>query len=114
MEKKRFFHLDSDFFNEEFIYENKACSRYAYIDLFILALDKDKTTRLNRRFVDGKRGCVYMTQTELAKRWRWSRGAVAHFLNIMQDMEKIEMVKLPSVNCKVIKVLDYDLFSGED
>lgn len=57
---------------------------HAWLDLLLLANHTDKKTMHRGQLVVCKRGDVNLSLTELAKRWRWSRKAVKHFVETLE------------------------------
>ena len=67
--------------------------RSAWIDLLLMANHKDFKTLYKGQLVERKRGEVNTSTRYLAERWRWSRGRVNRFLELL---EMDEMVTLNS------------------
>lgn len=67
--------------------------RSAWVDLLLMANHKDFKTLYKGKLVERKRGEVNTSTRYLAERWRWSRGRVNRFLELL---EMDEMVTLNS------------------
>lgn len=61
----------------------------ARIDLIILANHKPWTFFVRGIRVDIDRGQLWYSQESLAKRWKWSRGKVIRFLEILENEQQI-------------------------
>lgn len=73
----------------------------AWVDLLMLAQYED-----NENF---KRGCVYKSKKQLAKRWRWSEGKVTRFLNGAENGASIRAVNR-ALNGTVIIIENFDFY----
>lgn len=82
----------------------------AWCDLIFLAYYADSVTYIRGRKIQTKRGCVYKSSEELAKRWRWSRGKVLRFLDGLTSREQI--IQHPSNVTTCISIVNYDLYLG--
>lgn len=83
----------------------------AWCDLIILAQYSDSTMYVRGIRIDTKRGCVYMSSDNLAKRWKWSRGKVLRFLSELETIRQIVQQKSNVINC--ISVTNYDKYQSD-
>lgn len=65
--------------------------RSAWIDLLLMANHKDFKTLYKGKLVERKRGEVNTSTRYLADRWRWSRGRVNRFLELLEADEMVTL-----------------------
>lgn len=59
--------------------------RSAYLDLMLMAFYKDTTVLTKKnRIVEIKRGQVFTSETDLAKKWGWSRNKIRHYFRVLE------------------------------
>lgn len=67
----------------------------AWHDLIFLAAYKDTFVFVRGVKVDVKRGQAAVSERMLAERWKWSRGKVNRFLDVLKDVQRIEPQTMP-------------------
>lgn len=102
---KGYFAVSRDFLNEEIFHKEPASRGQAWIELIGLAKFKDEPFLVNGQLVEGKRGCIYVSQTALSERWKWSKNKVIRFLKLLQTLGKIELRSNHVINC--ISIVNY-------
>lgn len=96
---------------EDDLYFDEPFTRWmAWQDLIRLACFKPYKSHIRGILVEHKRGCVYESQDNLAKRWQWSRGKVLRFLKELEQEERIVQQKSNVINC--ISVVNYDKYQS--
>lgn len=86
------------------------CKNMAWIDLLLLANYEDNFFYVRGNKVDVKRGqCGYAEET-LAKRWKWSRGKVRRFLEMLVKEEKI--VQQKNNVTTLLSIVNYDTYQS--
>jgi len=76
------------------VWEDKPFSKgQAWIELIMLAQHKDTKKLIGAGPIDIKRGSLPTTQTELARRWGWSRTKVNRFLEELKADNMIQTDK---------------------
>jgi hypothetical protein len=86
------------------------CKNMAWIDLLLLTNYEDNYFYVRGNKVDVKRGqCGYAEET-LAKRWKWSRGKVRRFLDMLVKEEKI--VQQKNNVTTLISITKYDEYQA--
>ena len=78
----------------------------AWRDLLLMACYEDCILYVRGARIEAKRGCVYMSEDNLASRWKWSRGKVRRFLEYLENETKIVQVKSHVTSC--ISIVKYD------
>lgn len=77
------------------VWEDKPFSKgQAWIELIMLAQYMDTKKLLGAKPINIKRGSFPTTQTELSRRWGWSRNKVRRFLS---ELESDGMIKTEKV-----------------
>lgn len=99
--------LSSGFFNQK-----PFDKWHAWEYLLLHAKYKDGTEFVNNRKIDTKRGCVYISQDNLAKEWGWSKCKVLRFISILQNEGMVILQKNHTINC--ISIVSYDMYQGDD
>jgi hypothetical protein len=93
------------YFSEEF------CKNMAWVDLLILANHAEDYYFVRGVKVTVKRGQVGHSAETLAKRWKWSRGKVKRFLDLLQSQEQIVVNKDNVMT--LITILKYEQYQGD-
>ena len=83
----------------------------AYLELVRLANDRTYTKEYNFAPKTFRRGCVYMSNTMLAARFRWSSTKVGVFLNELSASGHVRITG-KGIN-REIELTDYDSFVKE-
>jgi hypothetical protein len=86
----------------------------AWIDLLLLANYKPGGFILQGMYVKVDRGEVGWSEKRLARRWKWSRGKVRRFLELLKKEEQIEQRVVQADNrlkC-VITIINYEQYQG--
>lgn len=73
----------------EHYFKEPFCKNMAWIDLLLLANHKQASIRKRGITLNINRGEVGLSETELAKRWRWSRRKVDGFLKELKKAHQI-------------------------
>jgi len=97
--------LNSDLWKQESFTRGQA-----WVDLILLANYAEGFIRARGIKIIILRGQVGVSQVELSKRWKWSRGKVNRFLNELETEEQIEQQK-NNVN-SVITIVNYERYQG--
>lgn len=88
----------------------KFCFRAAWIDLLLLANDKDTVFQpAHHPSISIKRGQVCWSQLRLAQRWSWARDTVDAWLKQLQSQGRITY--RPGKLVTLITITNYDLFN---
>ena len=82
----------------------------AWVDLVGLANHKDGYIRVRGNRVEIPRGTVGWSAVRLGKRWRWSRGKVARFLDELETEQQI--VQQKNAITSLIKIIKWDDYQG--
>ncbi len=85
----------------------------AWIDLIILANHKDNEINVRGNIIKIPRGTVGMSQENLAKRWKWSRGKVNRFLNFLEKKSE-NIIQQKSFTISLIHLRNYNRFQSGD
>lgn len=85
---------------------------HAWLDLLLLANYTDKKMLYKGEVITCKRGDVNLSMSELAKRWRWSRKAVKHFLRVLEN-DKMVTTRV-STTRTVITLVNYEKYQLEN
>lgn len=80
----------------------------AWIDLLLLANFADSVTFIRGNRVTIKRGQVAYSREWFSGRWRWSRGKIDRFLDMLERENMIGRQKSAVINC--ISILNYDAY----
>lgn len=80
----------------------------AWIDLLLLANFADRVTFIRGNRVTIKRGQVAYSREWLSGRWRWSRGKIDRFLDMLERENMIGRQKSAVITC--ISILNYDTY----
>lgn len=88
----------------------------AWVDLLLLANHKEQKVLLNGSWGVVGRGQILTSAYKLAERWKWSRGKVARFLDVlkMDKMLDIECSKGGTTNGTTLTVVNYSFYQGDD
>lgn len=71
---------------EHWIWQDKPVSKgQAWVDLILLANYKTEKFPFKNMVVEGKRGTIYRSITQLGERWGWSRNKVKRFLEMLES-----------------------------
>ncbi len=70
-----------DLFQEERVFSKFE----AWVDLLMMANHKADKVMINSTWVPVKRGQRLTSMKQLAERWRWSRGKVKNFLDLLKE-----------------------------
>ena len=98
--------------SESVLYLSEPFTKWqAWCDLIMLAYFKDSVLYVRGIKVEAKRGCVYKSSEELAKRWQWSRGKVLRFLMYLETEQQIVQQKSNVITC--ISILHYDKYQSD-
>lgn len=100
--------ISRDFLDDPLFHKEPVSKGQAWIELIGLAKTKEESIVVNGQIVQCKRGCVYVSQRDLAARWRWSRNKVDRFLNTLQSLGRIESQFSSIINC--IAIINYNDF----
>ena len=84
----------------------------AWVDLVGMARHRDGYGRKRGIRIEIARGCLLMSEQELAERWQWSRGKVRRFLYELRMEHQIELQK--SNVSTLIKIENYETYQGSD
>ena len=84
----------------------------AWHDLIFLALWKDTQLVVRSIVVNGKRGCVYVSQTALAERWKWDKKKVIRFLKMLEKLDRVTLQKSNVINS--ISINNYERYQSND
>lgn len=103
---KGYFCISREVLDDELFHSEPLDYGHAYIELVGLARWKDGDLYIRKVNVHGKRGCVYVSQDNLAQRWKWSKGKVIRFLKKLQECGKVELQKSNIIDC--ISICDYN------
>ncbi len=94
---------------DNWIWEDKPFSKgQAWIDLILLAKFKDEKFAFKDSVVEGKRGTVYKSISNLADRWGWSRDKVRRFLRQLESDGSVQLK--PTVHNTSITVINYSIY----
>lgn len=80
--------------------------------LFLAQWETGKQTVVRGIVVDEKRGCVYMSQSSLAERWKWDRKRVIRFLRLLEKLGRVELQKSNVINS--ISITNYEKYQSND
>lgn len=80
----------------------------AWIDLLLLANFADRVTFIRGNRVTIKRGQVAYSREWFSGRWRWSRGKIDRFLDMLERENMIGRQKSAVITC--ISILNYDAY----
>lgn len=100
--------ISRDFLDDPLFHKEPVSKGQAWIELIGLAKQQEEPIVVNGQIVQCKRGCVYVSQRDLAARWRWSRNKVDRFLNTLQSLGRIESQFSSIINC--IAIINYNDF----
>lgn len=92
---------------------DEACRRWAWADLCHMAQYEDGVRIIKGQVVPLKRGELVASIRFLADRWRWSRGKVSRFMELLQNphIAKIETVR-ETPGGTVYRVVSYDTYAN--
>ena len=81
----------------------------AWIDLIMGASWEDEMVRVKGNKFNNEIGCIHVTQSFLAIRWKWDQPKVSRFLQYLCDEEMISLVRLKKMT--IIRLLNYDEYN---
>lgn len=84
----------------------------AWFDLLLLANIEDRDMFIRGNRIAVKRGMVVNSKDCLAGRWRWSRGKVTRYLDMLETEGMIEQQKSNVITCISITKFDYYQLDG--
>jgi hypothetical protein len=84
----------------------------AWVDLLMLTNYQPGYILVAGQKVDIQRGECGWSQLQLAKRWRWSRGKIARFMDELKTDSQIEMKT--STRTTIIKICNYDTYQFQE
>ena len=84
----------------------------AWFDLLLLANIEDRDVYIRGNRIAVKRGMVVNSKDWLAGRWRWSRGKVTRYLDMLETEGMIEQQKSNVITCISITKFDYYQLDG--
>lgn len=84
----------------------------AWFDLLLLANIEDQDMFIRGNRIAVKRGMVVNSKDWLASRWRWSRGKVTRYLDMLETEGMIEQQKSNVITCISITKFDYYQLDG--
>lgn len=84
----------------------------AWFDLLLLAYIEDRDVYIRGNRIAVKRGMVVNSKDWLAGRWRWSRGKVTRYLDMLETEGMIEQQKSNVITCISITKFDYYQLDG--
>ena len=84
----------------------------AWFDLLLLANIEDRDMFIRGNRIAVKRGMVVNSKDWLAGRWRWSRGKVTRYLDMLETEGMIEQQKSNVITCISITKFDYYQLDG--
>jgi len=83
----------------------------AWVDMILLANHEDKKFLIKGQLLECKRGQLAYSQESLGERWKWTRGKVRNFLNIL---EKDSMITHKSNHLTtIITICNYNKFQDK-
>lgn len=82
----------------------------AWVDLLLLAKERESQERIRGIAVTVPRGYVCMSHVELAGRWKWSRGKVIRFLTELETLQQIEQHK--SNVTTLIEIVNFPMYQS--
>ena len=85
----------------------------AWIDLLLVAEFTDGEFYSRRGIIKYKRGDCLYSLTDLAERWKWSRGKVRNFLTYLEENKMIKR-KLEKNTYSVITILNYSQYQDKN
>lgn len=95
------------------LYFAEPFTRYhAWIDLLLMANHKPGVIYKRGIRLNLDRGDVGMSELELSKRWRWSRGKVRRFLSEMESEKEQKIVQQKSNLTTCIHIVNYGKYQG--
>ena len=78
--------------DDELWKKNRRFSQWeAFENLLLMANHKKGRISIGYREVEVRRGEVFTSQKQLAKKWRWGIGSVNRFLNYLKTLGKVEI-----------------------
>lgn len=86
------------------------CRNMAWVDLLLLANHAQKVFYVRGIMVTIERGQTGYSSDALARRWRWSRGKVTRFLNVLEMDRQIVQQKNNVTN--IISIVNYEMYQG--
>jgi len=104
--------LSRDIFKNPLYFSEPFTKIQAWIDLVLLAENKDAEIHIRGITVNVKRGQIAISQDTLAERWKWSRGKVIRFLNGMEMVQQIVQQKNRIIG--LISIVYYNDYSIND
>ena len=84
--------------------------RSAWIDLLLSVNHEDRTIMINGRPQKIGEGQRWLSQTALAKRWKWSRNKVNRFLHILVEQQMVTLSGTPSGT--LLTIVNYGKFQS--
>lgn len=100
--------ISRDFLDDPLFHKEPVSKGQAWIELIGLAKTKEEPIVVNEQIVQCKRGCVYVSQRDLAARWRWTKSKVKRFINTLQRFGRVESQFNRVTNC--IAIINYNDF----
>lgn len=88
----------------------------AWIELLLLASHADNKMMINDNWVVIKRGQLHTSVLKLAARWKWSRGKVLRFLDVLKTdgMLNVECSKGGTTNGTTLTIVNYSVYQDSD
>ena len=88
----------------------------AWIELLLLANHADNKMMINDNWVVIKRGQLHTSVLKLADRWKWSRGKVNRFLDVLKTdgMLNVECSKGGTTNGTTLTIVNYSVYQDSD
>jgi len=99
--------MDTDLWLEE-----KFTRGQAWIDLLMLANHQDGFVRVRGVKVEVKRGQIALSEVELAKRWKWSRGKVRRFCSELESKTVQQIEQQKNNVTTLISIINYEKYQG--
>ena len=88
----------------------------AWVDLLAMANHTDGRMLINGGWFDIQRGQLHTSELKLAARWKWSKGKVTRFLNVlkMDGMLNVECSKGGTTNGTTLTIVNYSIYQDSD
>ena len=88
----------------------------AWVDLLAMANHTDGRILINGGWFDIQRGQLHTSELKLASRWKWSKGKVTRFLNVlkMDGMLNVECSKGGTTNGTTLTIVNYSIYQDSD